>query len=253
MTNCIESPAAAVLHPWGLAEYGEILRLQEELRKARMEDEISDTWLVGEHPDVITQGVRSSDADLTPAVTPQTSGESRPTPVFTVDRGGMATIHSPGQLVIYPIVRIRGGSMSAGRFSRELLDRTQTWLGDAFGVNAEMHKGSPGLYAGDRKLASIGISARGGITMHGIAINFSNDLEIWDSIVACGDAAIRPITLTELAGRTIHPSDQIESLAGWLRESWGYASVVIKTADSAREPAASTSEAAAPINQQTDI
>ncbi len=238
MTNCIESPAAAVLHPWGLANYGEILRLQEGLRKARTEDEISDTWLIGEHPDVITQGVRSTDADLTLKATPQAAGASGPTPVFTVDRGGMATIHSPGQLVIYPIVRILGGSMAAGRFSRELLDKTRTWLGDAFGVQTETHRGSPGLYSGGRKLASIGISARGGITMHGIAINFSNDLEIWDSIVACGDATMRPITLTELAGRTIHPSDQIESLADWLRESWGYTSVAI--------------EAAAPINQQTD-
>src|SRR5262245_29841612 len=94
-TRLLANPAVARVHGWGLSEYGAILTMQEALREQRRADVIPDTWLAGEHPAVITQGVRGIEADLVHV--------NHGLPIFQIDRGGMTTLHNPGQLVLYPI------------------------------------------------------------------------------------------------------------------------------------------------------
>lgn len=201
---------------FGCRDYAEVLDRQIALRDARIGDFIPDTWLFGEHPPVITQGVRGQEGDVLQ------SGLPGAMPVVSIDRGGMATIHSPGQLILYPIVKLNGGSLAAGRLARHLLLSMQDWLESDFGVRTEFPKGRPGLFVGDRKLLSIGVSVRRGVSMHGIAMNLCNDLSLWSRIVACGEPQTRPITLSEILGRRIEPRDQRESIMSGLRQSWGY-------------------------------
>jgi lipoyl(octanoyl) transferase len=215
----VAEPARARLHAWGLRDFGEILALQEKLRAARREGLIPDTWLAGEHPTVITQGVRGSAADLlaTPAW-----------PVFKIDRGGQTTIHTPGQLVIYPIILTHPGLLSQARLSRALLAATRDWIAEQTGVALEIHKGRPGLFSKDgQKAAAIGLSIRGGVSMHGIAINLCNELASWRAIIPCGEPETQPVTLSELAGRRIAPDELISHLPDWLRDTWGYNKVKI--------------------------
>lgn len=200
---------------WGLRDYGEVLAMQEQFREQRRAGQIPDTWLAGEHPTVITQGVRGREADLTlnPCVT---------IPVHRIDRGGMTTLHNPGQLVIYPIVKTHEGLLAQARLARALLEATADLVEQLSGVRAAIERGRPGLYVKGRKLAAIGISIRGRVSMHGIAINLCNDLAPWQWIVPCGEPSTRPVTLSELAGKRIEPKAWIERLPAWLQLHWGY-------------------------------
>lgn len=206
---------------FGLGDYAGILALQEALRLQRQVDAIPDTWLFGEHPAVITQGVRGQAGDLV-----RGGGERAQLPVVQIDRGGMTTLHSPGQMILYTISKLQGGSLAAGRMARALLTGLQAWLLETHGVDADIPDGRPGLFVGGRKLMSVGISARGGVSMHGIAMNLNNDLSLWSHIVACGEPGTRPITLSELLGREVTPRQQRDSIREWLAPAWGYAVVV---------------------------
>jgi lipoyl(octanoyl) transferase len=208
---------------FGLGDYGEVLALQESLRESRRKDAVPDTWLMGEHRTVITQGVRGREADVLGG----RGGGG--VDVVWVDRGGQTTLHSPGQMILYPIVKLGGGSLAGPRMTHALLEGLRAWLIATHGVEAEIPRGRPGLFIGDRKLMSIGISVRGGVSMHGIAMNLCNDPALWDRIVACGEPGTRPVTLSELLGRRIEPKAQGESIGQWLREAWGYAEVVTET------------------------
>lgn len=205
---------------FGLGDYEQVLEVQEGLRRERKAGTACDTWLVGEHPVVITQGVRGVPQDVLPG-----AGSVGKAAVVQIDRGGMTTLHSPGQLIIYPIVKTKGGSLAAGKLARALLDAMRRWVSDRFGVDTEIPSGRPGLFFGGKKLLSIGISVREGISMHGVAINLCNDLSLWDRIVACGEAGTTPITLSEILGTKVEPAGQIDSLADWLEKTWGYEAV----------------------------
>lgn len=216
----LEDTSEAMLHFFGVGLYDEILQLQEKLRLLRASNEIPDTWLVGEHPAVITQGVRGVDEDL------RMDSGAGGIPIYHIDRGGMTTLHSPGQLIIYPIVKVKGGSLAAGRLARELLRTVQVWLRDEFGVEAAPLPRQPGLFVEGKKLLNIGISVRGGVSMHGVAMNLCNDLSLWRWIVACGEPTTRPVSLSDLIGRRIEPADQTESIERWLKKTWQYGRVV---------------------------
>ncbi|MCL5269165.1 MAG: lipoyl(octanoyl) transferase LipB [bacterium] len=206
--------SAAVLHPWGLQDYGAVLSLQELLHAARRTGTLAmDAWLVGEHPTVITQGVRGCEDDL---VRPDSY------PVYQINRGGMTTLHNPGQLVIYPIARTAGGLLAQARMSLALLAAMRDLVRARTGIELAIPKGRPGLFHGERKVAAIGLAIRGHVTMHGIAVNLCNDLRPWKTIVPCGEPSTRPITLSEILGRRLEPSEWLPLLPEWLRHAWGY-------------------------------
>lgn len=215
----LENTERARLMHFGIGEYGTILKTQERLRAAREQGEVVDTWMIGEHPTVITQGVRGIDDDV------KLDSAIDEIPIYHIDRGGMTTLHSPGQLIVYPIVKVRGGSLAAGRLARALLMTMQAWLRSEFGVEAAPLPRQPGLFVEGRKLLSIGISVRRGISMHGIAMNLCSDLSLWKWIVACGEPTTSPISLSELLGRKVEPKDQVDSLREWLVQQWGYGRV----------------------------
>lgn len=215
----LEDRRLARLHPWGVQAYGDVLALQERLRETRRGGSIPDTWLAGEHLPVITQGVRGESGDVLLAGA---------LPVFQIDRGGMTTLHNPGQLVIYPIVKTQGGMLAQAKMARLLLASVRDWLAELTGAELVIHKGRPGLFHGLRKVAAIGISIHGRVSMHGIAINLCNDLSPWQAIVPCGEPSTRPMTLTEVIGRRIEPAELIEKLPEWLQSAWGYEAVALE-------------------------
>lgn len=208
--------ARARIYPWGVRDYGSVLRIQEYLRQGRREDAVADTWLAGEHETVITQGVRATETDV---VVP---GDF---PIFQIDRGGQTTLHNPGQLVIYPILKVQGGLLAQARLSRTLLLTVRDWLGERYGIELAIPPKRPGLFHGERKVAAIGVSIHGRVSMHGIAINLCNDLTPWQRIVPCGEPTTRPENLSNLIGQIITPAELIDALPQWLEHAWGYESV----------------------------
>jgi len=175
----------------GCREYGEVLALQESLL-ADVVAGAPETLLLLEHPPVYTLG-RGADADDLRGA-PERMG----VPCFRVGRGGGATFHGPGQLVAYPIVRLRGAGRDVSSYvcalERALIDTCA-----AFGVIASAPKGQIGVWVGKRKIGSVGIGVRRGVAYHGIALNVTTDLGYFDAITVCRSDGLRLVNLSDLS------------------------------------------------------
>ncbi len=104
--------------------------------------------------------------------------------LIETDRGGQATLHSPGQLVIYPIVPIRKLNIGVKDYVALLESATILWL-ERYGIKAKRSEDA-GVFTDKGKLAFIGIRVENGITRHGISINIANDLSLFGGIRSCG-------------------------------------------------------------------
>ena len=188
----------------GLVNYEDAWEKQREIQAGVAAGENPNTLLLLEHPPVFTAGRRTAESD-------------RPidgTPVINVDRGGKITWHGPGQIVGYPIVKLKNGNDVVG-FVREieiaLINTCQE-----FGVNAERYCERTGVWIrdakGDRKLAAIGIRVAKGVTMHGFALNVNPDLSWFKKIVPCGIPDAEVTSLSVELGRNIAIVEILESL-----------------------------------------
>jgi len=176
----------------GLTPYAEGWELQRKLVGLRRRDEIPDTLVLLEHPPVYTVGRAAKDASNLGA------GEeylrSLGAEVFWSDRGGDATFHGPGQLVGYPILRLR--KLDTHKYLRDLEELIILVLSD-YGLEAGRHPAYTGVWVGGYKIAAIGVKfSSGRITSHGFALNVKTDLSWFDRITPCG---IREYGVTSLA------------------------------------------------------
>ncbi|MFL5820706.1 MAG: lipoyl(octanoyl) transferase LipB [Solirubrobacteraceae bacterium] len=167
----------------GVVDYHAALRLQERVRDARQASELPDVLLLLEHPPVYTRGRRSEPGELP-------MGEdwyrAQGIDIVATDRGGKLTYHGPGQLVGYPIMRIS----DVVAYLRTMEAAIVAALADA-GVRAGPREGLTGVWAGERKIGSIGVHVSRGVTTHGFAINVENDLQPFEWVVPCGLDGVR--------------------------------------------------------------
>jgi len=162
----------------GQVPYAEALALQDRLRTARQADATPDCLLLLEHPPVYTRGRRTQPGDLP---MPEQWYRAKGIGIQDSDRGGQVTYHAPGQLVGYPIMRVR----SVHDFVHTMESAMIAALADE-GIAAEVRDGLTGVWVGDAKIGSIGIHVSRGVTTHGFAINVDNDLQPFDWIHPCG-------------------------------------------------------------------
>ena len=188
-------PAAARrhlrVHELGCVPYAEALALQESLVAANAGGAADDELLLLEHPPVYTLGRGADATDLLGA--PERLG----VPVYRVGRGGGATFHGPGQLVAYPIVRLRAAGRDVHRYVRTL-EAALIATCEEFGVTAVAPVGQTGVWVGEHKIASIGIGVRRGIAYHGVALNVSTDLSFFAHIVPCRQSGLAVTSLAEI-------------------------------------------------------
>jgi len=183
----------------GLADYRDILKLQLHLRQEKQQGKIPNTALIVEHPPVVTLGARQSMNKLLVA---REELEKRGIDVVDIRRGGGTTAHNPGQLVCYPILNLQELGLGISEYIRTL-EETGAELLDQFGVHSTRRKGSPGLWIGERKIASIGVRVSRYVTYHGMAINIRNDLSIFDFMVPCGLDNVEMTSVLKETGRKI--------------------------------------------------
>jgi lipoate-protein ligase B len=178
----------------GSLPYLEGVALQRELRERRQAGAIPDVLLVLEHPPVYTKGKRSEPGDLP-------MGEdwyrAQGIEVCDTDRGGRVTYHGPGQLVGYPIMAVE----RVADFVHTMEGAIVAALADE-GVASEA-RATPftGVWAGDSKIASIGVRVSGGVSTHGLAVNVDNDLQPFEWIVPCGIDHVRVTSVSKETGR----------------------------------------------------
>ena len=194
--NGIEKKHLQVLD-CGTGEYRKILQLQHELVEKRRSNEIPDTVIIVEHPAVITLGARQNANKLLVSMEELTQ---RNIDVVDIRRGGGTTAHNPGQLVFYPILDLTQLSLGISGYIRQLESIGQELLGQS-GLECAAKKGYPGLWLGDKKIASIGVRVSRFITHHGMAININNDLGIFDYITPCGLDNVQMTSLLKETGK----------------------------------------------------
>lgn len=172
----------------GIVDYESAWDLQRDLHRKVAAGEIENTLLLLEHPPIFTAGRRTLDSE-------RPIDGSR---VIDVDRGGKITFHGPGQIVGYPIVKLREPENVVG-FVREI-ELSLIDLCNSLGIPAERYCERSGVWIrdeyGDRKIAAIGIRVAKGVTMHGFALNIDPDLSYFSRIIPCGipDAGVTSIS-----------------------------------------------------------
>jgi lipoyl(octanoyl) transferase len=179
----------------GVIDYLSAWQLQKELQEKVIINIEPNTLLLLQHPSVYTAGRRTEISD-------------RPldnTPVIDVDRGGKITWHGLGQIVGYPIIKLKNSTDVVG-FVREL-ETALIAICDEFGIKAERYCERSGVWLrdakGDRKIAAIGLRVAKGVTMHGFALNVNPDLAAYSKIIPCGIADAKVTSLSAELGRNI--------------------------------------------------
>jgi lipoate-protein ligase B len=179
----------------GRTAYQDTLELQRRLHMLRACHEIEDLLLLTEHERVLTLGRKADDRYLR---VPREELSGRGIEIIHVERGGDVTYHGPGQLVGYPILDLRRRGGDVHRYIRQL-EQTAIDLLRRYGVRGERRPGTPGVWAGPDKIASVGVYVARWVTMHGIAINIAPYLMDFDLIYPCGLVGTR---MTSVAART---------------------------------------------------
>ena len=166
---------------WGTLEYEEALQRQKSLVQERINDEAPDRLVLVEHPPVVTIG-RSGDArDI---LVSETALRAKGIDVRQVDRGGKVTFHGPGQLVAYPVIKLRDKDLR--KYLDRLLEAVAGTLWE-YGLRPEWRKGSPGLWVNGKKIASVGVAIQKWVTYHGLALNVNGNIAGFEIIIPCGD------------------------------------------------------------------
>jgi lipoyl(octanoyl) transferase len=166
----------------GRRDYASVLALQERMHAARVRGAISDTLILVEHEPVITLGRAAKRAHIL-ASTAQLS--ERGIEVHEIGRGGDVTYHGPGQLVAYPILDLRPDRCDVRRYVRNL-EQVMLDVAASYGLVPHVVEGKTGAFCEQRKYGALGVRISRWVTMHGIAINISTDLDAFSLIVPCG-------------------------------------------------------------------
>ncbi len=202
----------------GIADYAEAVQLQEHLLIARQLDLVPDTLILLQHPPVFTIGRAGSARNV---LAPEWLLEQEGIAVFESNRGGDVTYHGPGQLVVYPILRLADHGDDVHRYVR-MVEETAIVLLARYDIVAERVSGYPGVWVGPAKVGAVGIAIKGGVTMHGLAINVSPNMAHFGMINPCGLG--RPVTsMAAVLGREMDVHEVQLSYVGCFAQVFGVA------------------------------
>ncbi len=214
----------------------------------RSVDEVGDTVLLLEHEPVITlgRGTRPGHLLASPDDLARLGIE-----LFTTDRGGDITLHTPGQLVVYPIVDLSPDRRDVRRWVGDLVEVMRR-VAHGYGVDSGTVPGLVGLWADRRapgdwagasqagdlaKLGAIGVRISRWVTLHGCALNLSPDFDLYRFIVPCGIREHGVTSIAELSGRIPDMRQAAQTALGALGDLLG--SVVAPLVDIADDELAS--------------
>lgn len=194
----------------GRVDYAPALRMQEDLVAQRQRGEGEDTLLLLEHPHVVTLGRNAHEENL---LVDRDALTRRGATVHEVGRGGDVTYHGPGQLVGYPILRLRDDERDAHDFLRRLEEVLILSLSD-FGIEAGRRPPHTGVWVEDQKVAALGVRFSRWVTSHGLALNVDPDLDWFETIIPCGISHLGVTSMRELLGRPPSLASVRECLVG---------------------------------------
>ena len=172
-----------VFQDLGLLEYNKTLKLQEAIRSAKVKDILEpDRIFFVQHPSVFTLGKRGGLENL---IVSKDFLDKKGIQTVQTNRGGDITYHGPGQAVLYPIVDLKRAKIGVSNFVEgleEIMLRTVL----EFNVPARRDGKNHGLWVGNKKIGSLGLSIKHGVSIHGLALNVSLDLTPFTWVNPCG-------------------------------------------------------------------
>lgn len=173
--------------------YADALRMQLERWEQVSRGDAPNTVFLLEHLHVITMG---RDTKPEHVLHSEDALRAMGVELYKAERGGDATYHGPGQLVAYPILRLKDFNLGIRAYMRaleEVLIRTL----DTYGVQGQRVEGLTGVWVDGAKVAACGVGIRRWTTFHGIALNINPNMDHFKLIVPCG-IADRPVTTMKL-------------------------------------------------------
>lgn len=193
----------------GLIDYQEAYQKQLEFVQEVLEGS-GDKLIVCSHPSVVTLGKKSTGDDL--------KGWQGQT--YTIERGGQATYHGPGQVIIYPVINLKHYGQNLAGFL-EALEHSMIRTLNHYKVEAKgnQERGKPdytGVWVGQQKIASIGIAVKRWVTYHGLALNLYKDEQAFQGINPCGFSSDTMTSLEHLLGEKVDRKSFEEQLTNYL-------------------------------------
>ncbi|MFT6071231.1 MAG: lipoate-protein ligase B [Bacteriovoracaceae bacterium] len=182
---------------WGLSPYAESEQRQSSLVDAIAKGLEEERLIICSHPSVVTLGKQSSESDMA-----GWEGE-----VHKISRGGKATYHGPGQVVMYPLIHLQKRVGDLHKFL-DHLERSMILTLKDYQIEAHgnLDRGNPdgtGVWVDGKKIASIGIACRRWVTYHGLALNLYKDPKAFTGINPCGFDAQIMTSLEELLDQKV--------------------------------------------------
>ena len=184
---------------FGKMSYGEAWSRQKQLHQQVVEGLSSGFLIFVEHASVITMGKHSSRENL---LLSDEDFNRKGVEIFQIDRGGEVTAHMPGQLVIYPILNLRSGNLGPKKYVAMLESMIIRVLA-SYGIEAGLDSRDPGVWVDSQKVCAIGIRVKQRVTMHGIALNINNSLDLFQDVVPCGIKNKGVTTMSNLLGHNV--------------------------------------------------
>ncbi|GAB4259983.1 MAG: lipoyl(octanoyl) transferase LipB [Methylomicrobium sp.] len=194
----------------GLQAYEPVWQRMRQLTQERTSAAHDEIWIV-EHTPVYTLGMNGKREHLL---------DTGAIPIVQTDRGGQATYHGPGQLVIYTLLDLKRHQLGI----RQLVSTLETAMTGSlaqYGVKAFGDAKRPGVYVDDRKIGSIGLRVKNQCSYHGLSLNNRMDLKPFDGINTCGYPGLEvtqladfgvDIDIYELAVPVVHAIEQALTL-----------------------------------------
>ncbi len=195
--------------------YRDVLALQRTIHDEVARGVRPDTWIVVEHEPVITLGRKADRANVLLAPEMLTA---RGVDVVEIERGGDATYHGPGQLVVYPIMKLERFREVVPLVSA--LEASVVRMLAAFGITATGRSEHRGVYVGDAAICAIGLAVKRMTSMHGLALNVSTPLDYDKLIVPCGMPAFGITSMSHELGRHVPLENARDALLSSLCETF---------------------------------
>ena len=175
--------------------------LEKRVQDVLLEKKEEFLWIL-EHKTVYTAGTSANEKDLI----------DKDLTIFKTNRGGMYTVHSPGQKVIYFVLNLNKRKKDI----RKLINNIESCIMDIlqeYKIKSYPDRNNIGIWVKNgnnpMKIAAIGIRVKKWIAYHGFALNISNDLEKYKKIVPCG---IRDKGITSLKNMGIKNYQNINEI-----------------------------------------
>lgn len=183
----------------GITDYKAALRFQKETLRRRQFREIDDTLILTEHNPVFTIGRQGSRANI---LVENNVLEAYKIAVYETDRGGDITYHGPGQMVVYPVLDLKGYKKDVRWYLHKLELAVIAFL-DKYNIKGAQKNNFNGVWVDEKKIASLGIGVSKWVSYHGLAINISTDLEYFDMINPCGICGAKITSLSMILNKSI--------------------------------------------------